>query len=168
MDKSRLSDPNYLSTLIEELNITLPHFDDGRIDYTNAVTSPVINCFIKHDDKILLLKRSNKVSFLKNKWHVIAGFLDEDRPIEDKIHEELYEELGFSKEQIKSIKLGMPIIDKQFNREWIVYPAFIEVNSDKIQLDWEHEEYKWITMQELHEYELLPNVKKNIEEFFEN
>jgi len=50
-----------------------------RVDYTNSKIAPVLICFIKHKDKFLLLKRSDKVLAYKNLWSVLAGFIDDEK-----------------------------------------------------------------------------------------
>ena len=69
---------------LKKFSKTMPHFDDGRIDYHNARKSFVITCFAKFNDEILLLKRSDKVWTYKNRWNVVAGYLDEIKPLKEK------------------------------------------------------------------------------------
>ena len=38
----------------------LPKFPDGRIDYSNSDKAPVLTCFVRFEDEILLLKRSEE------------------------------------------------------------------------------------------------------------
>ena len=93
---------------MDEININnilrefknLPRFKDGRVDYTTSNKAPVLIIFIKYKDRILLLKRSGKVSSYKNMWSTVAGFIDEQKPLKQKILEELKEETGILKESI--------------------------------------------------------------------
>ena len=87
---------------------SLPRFPDGRINYTGAKKAAVLLCAVKHDDKILLLKRSDKVGNYRGKWNLVAGFLDQPRPVREKVLEEIREELGLSEEQINDITVGEP------------------------------------------------------------
>ena len=82
---------NQILSKIQEFADKLPKFDDGRIDYSNSDTAPVITVFVKYKDKILLLKRSNKVNNYPSKWNTVSGYLDEVKPIKNKILEELSE-----------------------------------------------------------------------------
>ena len=80
--------------MIDEIKSTfdefsgLPRFPDGRIDLSTAATIPALSCFVFFDKKLLVLKRSDRVGFLKNRWHIIGGFLDDPKPIVDKAIEE--------------------------------------------------------------------------------
>lgn len=74
----------------------LPRFSDGRIDYSKSKSAPVLTCFITFKGKILLLKRSNSVSTYKCKWNTVAGYIDEPKPLQEKILEEVLEETGIT------------------------------------------------------------------------
>jgi NADH pyrophosphatase NudC (nudix superfamily) len=126
--------------------------------------APVITVFVKYKDKILLLKRSDKVSTYKGKWNTVAGYLDELRPVEEKIFEELKEEIGVEKDNISSIILSDPFEfkDERIAKEWIVTPALVELRRPEIKLNWEHTEYKWITPREIRNFETVPNLDQSL------
>ncbi len=94
--------------MIKTFHEKLPKFSDGRIDYTNSDTAPVVSIFVKHGDEILLLKRSDKVNTHKGKWNNIGGYIDELKPIKQKALEELNEETGINEKMIASIKMEKP------------------------------------------------------------
>ena len=58
----------------------------GQIDYTNIKWAPVINCVVKHGDKILIVKRSPDLKFYPGWWNGLGGFLDDDKELEEKVH----------------------------------------------------------------------------------
>ena len=93
----------------------LPKFPDGRIDYTHSETSLVLTVFIKYKDKILLLKRSDKVGTYKGKWNTVTGYIDEPKPLIKKIIEEINEELGITEDNILSYSIGEPFEFKNPN-----------------------------------------------------
>lgn len=142
----------------------LPKFPDGRINYSKSKTSPVLTCFIKYKAKILLLKRSDKVRTYKGKWNTVAGYIDELKPIKKKILAELGEELGISKNGIKSIKLGKryEFFDRKIGKKWIIFPAIAELKNNKIRLNEEHTEYKWISAKEIKKYNTVPNFERSL------
>lgn len=147
--------------MVREFAKKLPKFPDGRIDYTNSDTSLVITVFIKYKDKILILKRSNKVGVYQGKWNTVTGYLDEPKPPIEKIMEEMREELGIGEKNILSYSLGEPFkfTDPKARKTWIVHPAKIELkNEPDIKLDWEHTEYKWIRPEELKKFDTVPNL----------
>jgi len=153
-----------ISKLIQELSRKLPKFSDGRIDYTNSKIAPVITIFVKHKGKILLLKRSNKVLEYKNLWNAVSGYLDELKPIEDKVKEELKEEIGVEEDNITKIHIGKiyKFADKKIHKTWIIVPVVVELKrKPKIQLDWEHSEYRWIAPQDLKKYPTVPKLQES-------
>jgi len=154
---------------IKEFSQKLPKFPDGRIDYSKSDTAPVITIFVKYEDRILLLKRSDKVRTYQGKWNTVAGYLDELRPVREKILEEVKEELGIIEDNILSIRLGEPyeFTDEKANKTWIVHPVLVELkNEPEINLDWEHTEYKWIRPEELKNFDTVPKLGKSLENAF--
>jgi len=139
----------------------------GQVDYTNIRWTPVINCVLKYGGKILLVQRSKKLNFYPGYWNGVSGFLDDQRSLKEKVFNEIREELGIAKNKIRSIKLG-EIFDqeeKKYKKTWIVHPVLVEVKTDKIKIDWEAENFKWVTFAEAEKLKLLPgfdNVLKNL------
>ncbi|MBI2138580.1 NUDIX domain-containing protein [Candidatus Woesearchaeota archaeon] len=152
--------------LINHFSKTLPHFPDGRIDYSGAAKAPVVIVFVKCGKNILLLKRSGKVRAYRRKWQAVAGYLDEIKPLKQKALEELREEAGISPEQIKSWKFGTPYTfnDKRYKKEWIVYPVLVELKKKPaIKIDWEHTEYRWINPKDITKFDRVKNVDVGME-----
>lgn len=151
---------------IKEFSKKLPKFSDGRINYSNSDIAPVIIVFIKDKDKILLLKRSNKVRTYQGRWNTVAGYLDELKSIRGKILQEIQEETGISENNISSIHIGKlhKFKDKEINKIWLVYSVLVELkNRPNIKLDWEHTEHKWIKPEELENFDTVPKLDKSLE-----
>lgn len=145
----------------KEFEKLLPKFSDGRLDYRKSDSCLVLTIFIFYNNKILLLKRSNKVGTYKNKWNTITGYIDEKKPLYSKIKDEIKEELGVDIENISSYKIfnHFEFEDKEINKKWIVIPAKIKLNKlPRIKLDWEHTEFRWIYPDELTNYDIVPKL----------
>ena len=130
----------------------------GQIDYTNTRWVPVINCVVKYKNKILMVQRSKNLNFYPGYWNGISGFLDDKRSFEQKVKDELREELGIAKNKIKNIRLGEIFHQEapKYKKSWIVHPVLIEVSGNKIKLDWEARNYKWIKPSDARKLKLLP------------
>jgi len=131
----------------------------GQIDYTHARWAPVINCVVKYGSKILVVRRNPDLNFYPGYWNGISGFLDDQQSLKEKIYSELSEELGLTRSQIVKIKVGeiFDQDDPQYNKTWVVHPVLVEVKTDKVKLDWEASNYKWLTPLEVKKLKLLPN-----------
>lgn len=140
----------------------------GQVDYTNIRWAPVINCVVKHGDKILIVRRSSKLKFHPGWWNGLGGFLDDNKNLEEKVEEEIREETGISAEDIISIKIGeiFDEDDTKFGKTWIVHPVLAEVKTDKVVLDWEAEDYRWIKPEELTNFKITAGFKKVVRNFF--
>ncbi len=151
--------------LFNEFAKRLPRFPDGRIDYSHSDNSLGLACFVKFKDKILILKRSDRVLTYKGKWNVIGGYLDELKPIRKKIIEELKEELNIKRKDIKEIKIGNPLEfhDPSTNKTWIAFLVLAEMKrKPEIKLDFEHTEFKWIKPEEIADYDIVYKLDENL------
>jgi len=130
----------------------------GQVDFTNARWAPVMNCVLKYQGKILIVQRSKEVGFYPKYWNGVSAFLDDEKSLKQKMQEELKEELGITSRNILSFRLG-EIFDEEatkYKKTWIVHPILVEVATDKIKLDWEAKNYKWIKLQEIKGLKLMP------------
>jgi NADH pyrophosphatase NudC (nudix superfamily) len=134
----------------------------GQVNYTNIRYAPVINCVLKHKDKFLVVWRSKKLNFYPGYWNGISGFLDDQKGLEEKVIREIKEETGILKSQIRSIELGQIFHQEEpeYKKTWIVHPVLVEVNTDKVKLDWEAENYKWARAEEIKKLKLMPGFDK--------
>lgn len=154
-----------IQKILKELSKKLPKFPDGRIDYTTSNRCVVLNCFVEYDDKVLLLKRSDKVLNYKGMWNSIAGFIDQFRPVKEKLLEELSEELDIHEDDIKEIFEGKVFesYDDKIDKTWIICPYLVTLNKKKeIKLDWEHTDYAWIEPRDINNYKTVPGLDNTL------
>jgi len=150
---------------VNELAATLPHLPDGRIDYRQAPRAAVLTCFVKHGDKLLLLRRSDQVGTYRGQWNTVAGYLDELKPLVNKIREELREELGVTLAEDAHVTVGIPyeFRDDAINRTWIVHPVLVTVDQPLTpRLNWEHTEYAWISPADLVHFDTVPRLAESL------
>lgn len=133
-----------------------------QVDFSHARWAPVMNCVVRYNEKILLVQRNPTMRFYPGYWNGISGFLDDNRSLEEKVRDELQEELGIGAGNITAIHLG-PIFDQdepEYKKTWVVHPVLVEVKMDTITLDWEAEKYAWVTLAEAKTYKLLPGFDR--------
>jgi len=140
---------------------------EGRLQaYLDRVSSipleekHVVTCFLEQRKLILILRRSNKVGTYQRAWAGVSGYIETD-PL-DQAFTEIREETGLFKNNIRLVKQGktVEVIDEKLHRKWIVHPFLFHVlDPDKIMIDWEHTEFKWIKPHDLSKYKTVPGLK---------
>jgi len=123
----------------------------------------IITAFIKNNDKILILKRSDKVRSMKGLWSGVSGIIENDEIPTNRAKIEIFEEVGIKENKINLVKSveKIKISSPQYeNHEWEVFPFLFETNETEIKLNWENSEHKWINVNELKNYETVPSLDK--------
>jgi len=126
-------------------------------------STKIVTSFIRDNDKLLILKRSQKVKSMKGLWAGISGIIESNETPLRRAKVEIFEEVGIREEDITLIKLGeeMRINSPQYeNHEWEVFPFLFEAKNPVIKLNWENSEFKWINIKELENYETVPSLEK--------
>ena len=129
----------------------------------------IVTTFLTNSDKILLLKRSQKVKSMKNLWAGISGLIEEDEIPLKRAKIEVYEEVGIDESNIKLIKEGDMIMieSPQYeNHQWEVYPFLFSCDNREIKLNWENSDSKWIDVNELSDYATVPSLDKVLTRLF--
>lgn len=125
----------------------------------------VVTVFLTHRGKILLLKRSREVGTYKGHWAGVSGYLESNDPLAQAITE-MAEEVGLGEDDVTLLKAGKPleIVDSVQGRAWRVHPFLFAVHEpDKIILDWENKEMRWILPEEIVQFQTVPELKKTLE-----
>lgn len=116
---------------------------------------------MKHEDEILILKRSKRVNTRRVGWGVVAGYLDELKPLVEKALEEVKEETGISKGEISNIQRGDVFEFDRKGVRFVSFPLLMELKGKpEVELSLEHTEYKWINLQAAGEYLPLNAIKE--------
>ena len=129
----------------------------------------VVTVFLAHHSKVLVLKRSSKVSTYKGHWAGVSGYLESEDPL-DQAYTEMAEEVGLAREDVTLLRAGKPleIVDASQDRAWRVHPFLFGVHEpDKIRLDWENVEMRWIHPEELVGFQTVPALRETLERVLE-
>jgi 8-oxo-dGTP pyrophosphatase MutT (NUDIX family) len=98
----------------------------------------------KSNHQYLMLKRSDKNTFLPNIWQMVTGTVEENEKVVNTIIRELKEETGLDASEI----IVIPRINTFFmhtNDEICLCPVFLVFVKDKtIKLSDEHSKFKWV------------------------
>jgi len=129
----------------------------------------VVTCLLLHKGKLLILKRSKKVNTYQGWWGGVAGYIEPDeRPLQT-AYKEIFEEVGLQKTDVALVKQITPVritdTYKDTTYDWMIHPfIFMVEKKDKVQIDWEHSEYRWISPDEITHYKTVPHLKEIIRE----
>ena len=123
----------------------------------------IVTSFLTYNDKILILKRSEKVRSMKGLWSGISGIIENDEEPLNRAKIEIFEEVGITEDDINLLKSANPIdvISPQYdNHEWHIFPFLFQTNVSKINLNWENSDFEWIETNELKKFETVPSLDK--------
>jgi len=126
--------------------------------YTKIVTS-----FLKNDDKILILRRSDMVKSMKGLWSGVSGIIEKDEEPLIRAKIEIFEEAGLEEKHIKLLKSPeqIRVESPQYrNHKWEIFPFLFETKNTEIKLNWENSEFKWVEVNQLKEFETVPNLEE--------
>jgi len=133
----------------------------GRaVNYTNARIAPIVMCTVKCGDEILLVKRGYELADAEGVWSTNNGFIDEIMPVAEIAQKEIKEELSVSA-PLEHIKVGKSytLVNPAEKRKYVVFPCLVLLDEKpKIVLDREHTEYRWITRNQLANFEILDDL----------
>tara|TARA_B100000029_G_C17500959_1_gene932630 strand:- start:483 stop:905 length:423 start_codon:yes stop_codon:yes gene_type:complete len=126
----------------------------------------VATSILKSEDEILILKRSEKVGSFQGHWSGCSGYVEENETPKETSLKEIKEETGISEEHLKLL------VDENIHKIekatgiWVVHSYLYETKTRKVRLDWENDEYEWITVDELKKYKIVPSLDKIVKDLF--
>ena len=125
----------------------------------------VVTVFLTLGGKVLVLKRSDKVRTYKGHWAGVSGYLESADPLKQ-AYEEMFEEMGLDREDVSLVKMGKPleVVDPVEEHTWRVHPFLFAVQSpDKIRLDWENVDMRWVFPEEIVQLQTVPALKEALD-----
>ena len=126
-------------------------------------STKIVTSFIKDNEKLLILKRSDKVKSMKGLWAGISGIIEKNEEPLKRAKIEIFEEVGITEDMITLVRSAeeMKINSPQYkNHEWEIFPFLFEAKNPIIKLNWENSDFKWINVEELENYDTVPSLQK--------
>ncbi len=108
--------------------------------------------------EILLLRRSDRVSTYRGLWAAVSGYLEAESPLEQ-AYREIEEEVGLGRGDVRLLAQGEPLVvpDETIDTRWAVHPFLFEaLRPERLRLDWEHTESRWVRVEEMGGLETVP------------
>ena len=124
-----------------------------------------VKAAIMLENKVLVIKRSEKEDFLKNTWDVPGGKIEfSEKPFEA-LKREIKEETNIDAKPLQIVTLWS--IMKNPETQLIGATILYEYKKGKVKLSKEHTEYRWVTFYQLAKLEMHPSLKKDLLAAFE-
>jgi 8-oxo-dGTP diphosphatase len=121
-----------------------------------------VSCFLINEDKVLVLKRSEKESFLPKYYELPGGKVEFGESAEEAVKREIKEETGISVKVIKPYStFSYTSGDGQRHTIDIQFIVNLDGNNEIFISD-AHDAYKWITVDEIDELKISDKMKKVI------
>ncbi|OPY31827.1 MAG: hypothetical protein A4E32_01431 [Methanomassiliicoccales archaeon PtaU1.Bin124] len=132
--------------------------DAGSVSLIGLDETAVVTCVMEYEGRYLIVKRSDKVSTNKLKWAGISGYIEKGETPLETAYKEISEEVQM--ENPKLIRI-LPVIHiRAEGRSWAIHPFHFQAPTDKVVLDWEATDYKWVTLAEADTYDLVNGFRQ--------
>jgi 8-oxo-dGTP diphosphatase len=119
--------------------------------------------FIFNDEnKLLIVQRSEKAKWMPMKWGLVGGMIEEGEEPEEAFIREANEETSAELENIEHV------FDKEENKLNVSVFTAKCINPEDIELNDEHNSFKWINIEDLYKFNTVPNLLNDLEKFLEN
>jgi 8-oxo-dGTP pyrophosphatase MutT (NUDIX family) len=118
----------------------------------------VVTAFLRHGNRVLLVRRSDRVGSYRGLWSAISGYLEEVAPLQQAFRE-IEEETGLRAAALRLLAAGEPleVPAPELTTCWVVYPFLFEIQDPgAVRLDWENTELRWVTPTELRQMSTVP------------
>lgn len=127
-------------------------------------TKQVVTSFLEFGGKILILRRSERVSTYKGKWSAVTGFVESGENPAERAAKEIEEETGLKKSEYSLAREGesFSFIDHELKIKWVVHPFLFAAKTDRITIEREHREFRWIRPEEISKYPTVPRLDESL------
>lgn len=120
----------------------------------------VVTAFLRHEGKVLLARRSDRVRSYRGRWAGISGYLEEPTALAQALRE-IREETGLTEDHARLAAIGRPleVPAPELGVLWVVHPFLFDIEDpNAIRLDWEHLELNWAAPEEIGDYTTVPSL----------
>ncbi|NDB31900.1 MAG: NUDIX domain-containing protein [Nitrososphaeria archaeon] len=124
-------------------------------------STKIVTSFVTSQDKILILKRSDKVKSMRGLWGAVSGIIEGNEEPLHRAKVEIFEEIGVKSESIQLLKAGkdMTVSSPQYpDHQWHIFPFLFKTEKTDVLLNWENSSYRWILPDEINQYDTVPNL----------
>jgi len=114
--------------------------------------------------EILLLKRSAYEKWYPKKWCFVAEKLKKGEMPDECFKRGIFEETGIKDCQKIEKKDSYIVKDGKFKRK--IYPYRCKINYNKIKINHEHSDYKWVTIDKIFALDIARPIESQLKIFY--
>ena len=118
------------------------------------------------DNKALIVRRSAEEGYLTGFYELPGGKIDFGETPEQSLEREFFEETNIKVKTVKPFRI-FTYISHDNNRHTVEIVYLVKAISDtNVKLSQEHDDYKWIALEEINRFNVSDEIKTNIVEGF--
>jgi 8-oxo-dGTP pyrophosphatase MutT (NUDIX family) len=114
----------------------------GTVELPAVQEKHVVTSVVRCGDKVLMLKRSQKVSTNQGRWAAISGYIEKGEEPLAAARREIAEEIGL--EAATLLREGGLHVIRGGDVIWNIHTFLFSAPDEKVTLDWEHTEHRWL------------------------
>ena len=129
-----------------------------------------VGCICFDKEKVLILKRSEERKLFPGVWECGGGQVWTGEGFEEAVQRQLLEEAGISVNIVCPVAIYQIDVsgDEQRKIPGMYFACTFEgyEYGDRPKLSREHTEWKWVTLEELEDYDLIPGLEEQIKKAY--
>ncbi|MFB6303024.1 MAG: NUDIX domain-containing protein [Haloferacaceae archaeon] len=123
---------------------------------TDRTHAHVVTCFLRHDGRVLLTRRSDAVGTYVGRWAGVSGYVEGDPgDALDDARREISEETGLDATLVRA---GDPLDLTDGGRAWTVHPFLFEASDRGVRPNEELADWEWVHAPAMHDRETVPGL----------
>jgi len=132
--------------------------EKGTVDVLGVEGQSVVTSVLMNRGRVLVLKRSDKVSTCQRMWAGVSGYIEPGEEPRQTAVKEIIEETAIN--DAKLVREGPLLTIRQKNTIWVIHPFLFDSPTDQVTIDWEHTEYQWVLPSQTDQLVLVPGFKR--------
>lgn len=119
---------------------------------------------INTENKLLILERGSTAPWMPNRYCLPGGKQEENESLKECAARELAEETQIYITNTDYLIPKNITYSLSFSKLVFVFKSY----SGKVILNWEHDDYKWVTKEESKQYKIVPGLNTTIKYLYDN